>query len=66
MPWLKEIRTNANLTQKEIAVKSYISESYYCLIETGERRPSTDVAKAIANVLGFDWTKFYDDNIQSA
>lgn len=31
-------------------------------IELGERRPSPDTAKAIALVLGFNWTKFYEDN----
>ena len=66
MPWLKELRTNANLTQKDISNKAYISESYYCLIEAGERNPSINVAKAIANVLNFDWTLFFPDDSQSA
>lgn len=30
-------------------------------IELGERRPSVEVAKKIAAVLGFDWTRFYED-----
>jgi len=65
MEWLKAIRTNANLTQKDISTETGISESYYCLIESGERKPSVIVAQAIANVLNFNWTKFYDD-VQSA
>ena len=29
--------------------------------ERNERRPSVETAKAIADVLGFDWTKFFED-----
>jgi len=29
-------------------------------IETGERRLSVEIAKKIAEILGFDWTKFFE------
>lgn len=57
---LKMIRLNKNLSQKEVGEKSGISESFYCLIENGERQPSVTTAKKIANVLEFEWTKFFD------
>lgn len=62
---LKDIRLKAKYTQKCVAELSGITESFYCLIEKGYRRPSPETAKRIAIVLGFenygyDWTKFYD------
>jgi len=30
-------------------------------IENGNANPSVKVAKKIAAVLGFDWTRFYDE-----
>lgn len=61
---LKTIRKKENLTQKSIADKAGITESFYSLIENGLRRPSTDTAKRIAialnfNKYGYDWTNFY-------
>ena len=46
---------------RQVADRAGISESMYCLIESGKRRPSPEVAKRIGSYLGFDWTKFYDD-----
>lgn len=46
---------------REVSAKASISESMYSLIENGKRRPSVEAAKRIAAVLGFDWTKFYQD-----
>ena len=34
----------------------------YSFIELGERRPSVEVAKKIASVMGFNWTRFYEDD----
>lgn len=61
MPMLKKIRTNQGVTLKQVADAACISESMYCLIENGKRRPSPDVAKRIGSYLGFDWTLFYED-----
>ena len=33
----------------------------YSFIELGVRRPSVEVAKKIAAVMGFHWTRFYED-----
>ena len=58
---LKQMRTKKGATMRQVADMAGISESMYCLIESGKRRPSTDVAKRIASFLEFDWTRFYDD-----
>lgn len=58
--WLTKIRRDKQLTQFEVAIKANISESYYSLIESGARNPSTKIAKRIADVLEFDWVKFYE------
>ena len=57
---IKERREQRSLTQKELADKSGVSESYLSLIESGKRRPSPEAAKRIAAVLGFDWVKFFE------
>lgn len=61
--WLKEIREKSGLSQTVVAKKAGISQNYYSSIETGIRgNPlNVDVAKKIAEALGFDWTRFYED-----
>lgn len=63
---LKMIRTSNDMTIREVSEKSGISESFYCMIENGERRPSVETAKKIAAVLGFDWTLFFPDEQKEA
>ena len=57
--WLIELRKGYSQTQ--IAEAAGISQQMYSAIELGERRPSVEVAKKIAAVMGFDWTLFYQD-----
>ena len=57
--WLIELRKG--YTQTQIAEAVGITQQMYSFIELGERRPSVEVAKKIAAVLGFDWTLFYQD-----
>lgn len=59
--WLYQLRKEKNFTMLEVAEKSSISESYYSMIENGHRSVPVNTAKKIANTLGFDWTKFYED-----
>ena len=62
--WLAEIRTSAKKSQQKVADEAGISQSYYAGIETGIRgKPlAVPVAKKIAAVLGFDWTRFYEED----
>ena len=58
--WLIDIRNGR--AQAQIAEAVGISQQMYSFIELGERRPSVEVAKKIAAVLGFNWTRFYEDD----
>ena len=58
---LKTIRQAKKLTMREVAERAGVTESFYCLIENGARKPSVRTAKAIAAVLGFDWTEFFNE-----
>lgn len=58
--WLKELRLKKGFTQNEVADAANIERPYYTMIETGKRNPSVTVAKSIANVIGFDWTLFFE------
>lgn len=60
--WLKEIRLAKKVTQGEVADACGISRSYFTQIELGIRRPSPDLAIAIADELNFDWTRFFIEN----
>jgi len=59
--WLTELRKAAGLTQKDVANKAGVSRAAYSNIEIGARRPSVENAKKIAAVLGFPWTRFYEN-----
>ena len=60
--WLKKLRHEShNLTQEQLAKMVGISRTMITEIENGNANPSVEVAKKIASVLGFDWTRFYED-----
>jgi len=59
---LKQLREEAGLSQLLVATETGITQQAYSSIESGKRQPSVPVAKKIAAVLGFDWTRFYDDD----
>lgn len=49
------------MTQENVAEKSGISRVYYTRIENGDYNVPVDTAKKIAEALGFDWTRFYEE-----
>ena len=57
--WLIDIRNGRS--QAQIAEAVGITQQMYSAIELGERRPSVEVAKKIASVMGFNWTRFFED-----
>jgi len=57
--WL--IKYRKDLTQEKVADLSNIDRTTYCHIENGLRNPSVKTAKQIAQVLGFDWTIFFNE-----
>lgn len=64
MKWLAEIR--GKRSQQSVADEIGMSQSGYASIETGARTPSVPMAKRIAAVLGFEWTRFFEDDDRSA
>jgi len=58
-----EIRVGKGFTQKDIAEKVGISQQHYQHIESGKiRSPNKiNIEKKIAETLGFDWTRFFDE-----
>ena len=59
--WFKRTRKEKGFTQEELAAKIGVTRQHIGLIENGVVAPSVEVAKKIAAVMGFDWTRFYDD-----
>lgn len=58
--WLKDLRISQDVTQENLAKETEVSRAYITQIELGNRDPSVKTAKKIAEVLDFDWTKFYE------
>lgn len=61
LDWLKSVRKDKGMTGGEVAAAVGITQQFYNFIENGRRRPSVDVAKRIAAVLGFEWTRFFEE-----
>ena len=60
--WLKKLRCKSNnLTQEQLAKQAGISRTMITEIENGNANPSVEVAKKIAAVMGFKWTRFFED-----
>lgn len=57
--WLVSIR--GGRTQAAVAYDTGISQSMYSAIERGNRTPCIKTAKKLGELLGFDWTMFYED-----
>lgn len=64
--WLIEIRRKKGLTQEQVATSCSISRQYYSFIESGERNAPVKTAKKIAEVLGFDWQIFFEEETKGA
>lgn len=58
--WLKMRRIDLNKSQESVATMVGITQQHYSLIENGDRTPSVETAQSIANVLGFNWTRFFE------
>ena len=48
---IRQARKKANMTQRELSERAFISESYLTLIELDKRNPSTDVITKLAEIL---------------
>lgn len=59
--WLIDIRKKKGLSQKSVCEAVDIAQPTYWEYEHGECTPTVPIAKKVAALLGFDWTRFYDD-----
>lgn len=59
--WLKQMRLARKLTQEQLASMVDVDTTTINKIELGHRRPSVEIAKAIAKELGFDWAIFFEE-----
>lgn len=57
--WLMELRERAGMTQADLAEATGLSRMTINTIESGRKPPSEQVAKKIAEVMNFDWLKFF-------
>ena len=57
---IKEKRERLGISQKELAEKVGISQSFLCDIEQGRSKPSIDTAIKIAQVLNVADIKFFE------
>lgn len=60
--WLADIIKSKHLKHEDVAKMASINRSYFTQIINYRRRPSPDVAKRIATVLGFpdDWYRLLE------
>lgn len=56
---IKERREELDLSQRELAEKAGISQSFLCDIEQGRSKPSIDTALKIAEALNISDVKFF-------
>lgn len=59
--WLIAYRKAKGLSQQEVANALGMPQTTYAAYELGIRTPKPNVAKKIARIFNFDWTKFYDE-----
>ena len=57
---LQRRREEKGLSQRDIAKAIGIAKGTYINIEHNRRKPSVEVAKKIAEVLGFDWWALFE------
>ena len=57
---IKERREQLGISQKELAEKADISQSFLCDIEQGRSKPSIDTAVKLADALDISDIKFFE------
>ena len=57
---IKEKREQLGISQKELAEKADISQSFLCDIEQGRSKPSIDTAVKLADALSISDIKFFE------
>ena len=55
------LRLQKNLSQEKLAEMANLDRTYISMIERGKRKPTIDVAKSIADALGYKLSKIIND-----
>lgn len=58
---LRKARTDAGMTQRELANAVGVTRNHICQIEKGKTTPSPKIAQEIGRVLHFEWTRFFEE-----
>ena len=58
--WLIKARKDKGMTQKQVADLIGFAKPTIGKYELGKRTPKPDIAKKIGEILGIDWTMFYE------
>ena len=66
MEWLKKIRENKNLSQEKVAELAGVDRSMISKLENGSAMPSVETAQSIANILGFNLTRFFESDQEAS
>lgn len=57
---LKEVRTNAGMTQEQLATLCNVQRTTITMIENGENKPSVQLAMKLGEVLNFEWKECFE------
>ena len=58
---LKELRTDAGLTQNEVAELIHVERSTITQIELGVNKPSVKTAMTLGGLFKVDWRGFFEE-----
>ena len=61
----RKLRESKGFTQEQLAEKLGISRQAISKIELGISKPNVQNAKKLGELLGVNWTGFYDDKVHS-
>lgn len=59
---LKELRMNKGLTQDELASACNVQRTTISMIETGDNKPSVELAKKLGDIFEITWSDFFEDD----
>lgn len=60
MDWMRDLRHKRKITMRQVAESIGVTESFISQVERGNKRPSIETAKKLADVYKVKWTKFFE------
>ena len=59
---IKELRNNIGISQEQLGFKADLDRTYINSVEAGRRNISVVALEKIIRALGFNYSKFFNDN----